>query len=106
MKNAMKPPRQESTHKKTEKSHSSDEYNSNNDRASMVPALARKRSQETNNLVAKTNMTGNSSLNTKQQNQTVTENDNPERLGIRNATSVYSRRLEVLLKAASVNSTI
>jgi len=48
MKNAMKPPRQESTHKKGETNLSNSEYDNKNDRKSMVPAFTRKRSQEMN----------------------------------------------------------
>ena len=46
MKNAMKPPRQESSHRKNETNHSV-EYTKNN-RASMVPAFVKKRSKEMN----------------------------------------------------------
>ena len=71
----MKPPRQESTHKKNEKNHSSAESNITYDRTSMVPALAKKRSKETKTQARETKMTNTGFSNINQQNETDVEKD-------------------------------
>jgi len=100
MKNAMKPPRQESTHKKGETNLSDSEYENKNDRKSMVPAFTLKRSQEMNHSEMTNDKQNDTLINVKNRkswNSSIIEVDIKAKNQFHNTTPVYNTFQQVTL---------